>query len=200
MLLLVLKTALPLAETAEMHHYRRFVACVLLSILMHALALVAYQGRTSVGPRVLESRHAPPFEVTLRPLSSTRGPSDEKTTPVENARPGVELSRLRGSSSNPDDADVQAKTRPNATGDESAPHIDMEAARRMAREIERERKTLAAPESQALAKSGLEYETPLGRAIANSARPDCRVARAGMGLLAVLFLVKDAITDDGCRW
>jgi hypothetical protein len=51
-----------------------------------------------------------------------------------------------------------------------------------------------------LEKSGLEYDTPLGRSIEKAARADCRVDHAGMGLLAVFFLVKDAITDRGCRW
>jgi hypothetical protein len=183
---------------AEMHHHRHFVACVLLSVLLHALALVAYRGQSPIGLGVFETWHAPPLEVTLHPISPTRGPSGEKTTPAKNAPAELELSRL-GGSSNPVEAPAQAKTRAGATGDQSTPHIDMEAIRGMVGEIERA-KALAAPESQTLAKSGLEYETPLGRTIANAARPDCRVARAGMGLLAVLFLVKDAITHDGCRW
>ena len=37
----------------------------------------------------------------------------------------------------------------------------------------------------------------------DAARPnphDCRVAYAGMGLLAILPLVKDAVTGSGCKW
>jgi len=194
-----LKTAMSRANAAvaEMHRDWLLVACVLLSMLLHALALVAYRGQASIGLRDFESRHAHPFEVTLRP--STRSPRGEEGLPEKGTRPRVERSRLSDSSSNPADVAAQAKTRPDATGDQSAPRIDMEAVRGMVREIERA-KALAAPGSQTLAKSELEYETPLGRTIANAARPDCRVARAGMGLLAVLFLVKDAITHDGCRW
>src|SRR5437867_10807337 len=114
--MLLLKTAVPLAQAAvtEIHSYRLLVACVLLSILLHALALVAYQGRSSIGLRVFESRHAPPFEVTLRPLSSTRRPSDERTAPAENSQAEVELPRLRRA-----DAAARIKTRPDATGDQS---------------------------------------------------------------------------------
>lgn len=46
---------------------------------------------------------------------------------------------------------------------------------------------------------GVERSTPLGRAIERAARTDCRVAYAGAGLLATVFLLKDAITGDGCR-
>jgi hypothetical protein len=52
----------------------------------------------------------------------------------------------------------------------------------------------------ALASPGPESETPLGRAIAKAERPDCRTAHAGAGLLAVLFLIKDGFSDDGCKW
>ncbi len=30
--------------------------------------------------------------------------------------------------------------------------------------------------------------------------PDCRTAYAGLGLLAIPLLIKDTITDSGCRW
>jgi len=193
-----LKTAMSRAQAAvtEIHRDWLFVACVLLSVLLHALALVAYQGQTSIGPRVFEGRHAPPVEVTLRPYM--RSLPAEEFSPAENTRPGVERSRLSGSSSNPADAAAQAKTRPDSTSDQSAPHVDMEGVRGMVREIERAREKRAGP--PALEKSGLEYDTPLGRSIAKAARPDCRTAYAGAGLLAIPVLVWDAFTDGGCRW
>ena|SRR5882672_8022607 len=194
--MLLLKTAVPLAQTTvtEIHRDRLFVACVLLSVLLHAFALVAYQGQTSIGLRVFESRHVPPIEVTLRP--SVRSFRTEEISPAENTRPGVEGSPLSGSSSNPADAAAQARTRPD--GDQSAPRIDTEAVRGMVREIERAREKRAGP--PASAKSGLDYDTPMGRAIAKAARPDCRTAYAGAGLLAIPVLVWDAFTDAGCRW
>jgi hypothetical protein len=194
--MLLLKTAVPLAQATiiEIHRDRLFVACVLLSVLLHALALVAYQGQTSIGLRVFESGRAPPIEVTLRP--SMRSLRTEEISPAENAGPRVERSRLSGSSPNSADLPAQSKTRPD--GDRSAPHIDTEAARGMVREIERARENRAGPPTSA--KSGLEYDTPLGRSIAKAARPDCRTAYAGAGLLAIPVLVWDAFTDGGCRW
>src|SRR5713226_1288470 len=51
-----LKTAMSRAQATvtEIHRDRLFVACVLLSVLLHALALVAYRGQTSIGLRVFE--------------------------------------------------------------------------------------------------------------------------------------------------
>jgi hypothetical protein len=45
-----------------------------------------------------------------------------------------------------------------------------------------------------------EPESKLGKAIQKAAQPDCRDAYAAMGLLAAPFLLKDTITDSGCRW
>ncbi len=45
-----------------------------------------------------------------------------------------------------------------------------------------------------------EPESKLGRAIQKAAQPDCRDAYAAMGLLAIPFLLKDTVTDTGCRW
>ncbi len=193
-----LKTAMSRAQATviEIHRDRLFVACVLLSVLLHALALVAYRGQIPIGPRVFEGRHAPPIEVTLRP--SIRSLPAEELSPAENTRLGVGRSRLSEPSSNPTDSPARAKTRPDSTSDQSAPHLDMEGVRRMVREIERAREKRAAP--PAWEKPGLEYDTPLGRSIAKAARPDCRTAYAGAGLLAIPVLVWDAFTGDGCKW
>ena len=45
-----------------------------------------------------------------------------------------------------------------------------------------------------------ERKTKLGRAIEKAAQPDCRDAYAALGLLALPFLIKDTLTDTGCRW
>ena len=45
-----------------------------------------------------------------------------------------------------------------------------------------------------------EPESKLARAIQKAAKPDCRDAYAGLGLLAVPVLIADAIVDKGCRW
>lgn len=45
-----------------------------------------------------------------------------------------------------------------------------------------------------------EHKSKLGQAIEEAAKPDCRTAHAGNGLLAVVPLVKDAVTNKGCKW
>jgi hypothetical protein len=45
-----------------------------------------------------------------------------------------------------------------------------------------------------------EPESKLARDIQKAAKPDCRDAYAGLGLLAVPLLLADAVTDKGCRW
>ena len=45
-----------------------------------------------------------------------------------------------------------------------------------------------------------ETRSKLEKDIAKAAKPDCKQAYAGMGLLAVLPLAVDAVRDKGCRW
>ena len=45
-----------------------------------------------------------------------------------------------------------------------------------------------------------ERKSPLAESIEKSAKPDCRKAYSGMGALAVVPLVVDAVRDGGCRW
>jgi len=45
-----------------------------------------------------------------------------------------------------------------------------------------------------------ERKSKLTEGIEKSARPDCRTAHSGMGLLAVVPLAADAVKDKGCRW
>lgn len=45
-----------------------------------------------------------------------------------------------------------------------------------------------------------EVKTKLAEDILKSARPDCRDAYAGAGLLAAVPLAADALRKDGCRW
>lgn len=45
-----------------------------------------------------------------------------------------------------------------------------------------------------------EQPSKLARDIEKAAKPDCREAYSGMGVLAVLPLAADALRDKGCRW
>jgi hypothetical protein len=45
-----------------------------------------------------------------------------------------------------------------------------------------------------------EVKSKLGDDIQKSARPDCRTAYAGQGLLGTVPLLADAVRKDGCRW
>ena len=51
-----------------------------------------------------------------------------------------------------------------------------------------------------LAPPAPDPESKLARDIQKAAKPDCRDAYAGLGLLAVPVLIADAIIDKGCRW
>lgn len=89
---------------------------------------------------------------------------------------------------------------PADTGSASAsPSIDLDAARASARQTARAQSApMARMEREAT--DSVEPETVLGRKIQRAANPDCRTSYAGAGLLAIPLLLKDAISDGGCKW
>ena len=83
--------------------------------------------------------------------------------------------------------------------------LDMDQLRIQARQIARENEVAGSRIRSGsalpiLSSSNSESETGLGRAIKKSARPDCRAAYADAGLMAIPLLLRDAVTDRGCRW
>ena len=46
----------------------------------------------------------------------------------------------------------------------------------------------------------IERKDKLAEDIAKAAKPDCRTAYAGLGLLAVVPLVASAVGNGGCNW
>jgi hypothetical protein len=81
----------------------------------------------------------------------------------------------------------------------TAPKLDLEATKSLARDLNR-----APTRSPGVVPLGIappdDPKTKLGRAIEKAAQPDCRDAYAGLGLLAIPLLLKDTVTDTGCRW
>lgn len=85
-----------------------------------------------------------------------------------------------------------------ATRQDSSPLVDVEAARDMARTMARARPgNPAVPRQEPLS---TEHETALERSIARSSTSDCRTAYAGAGLFAIPFLIRDVVSDGGCKW
>ena len=87
---------------------------------------------------------------------------------------------------------------------DDAPAFDMAAARGIARAAAREgtQGLVALPQRPppTLDPGREAREEQLTRDIARSRRNDCRSAYSGMGLLAVVPLLKDAVTGSGCKW
>lgn len=121
-----------------------------------------------------------------------------KAAPTPAAPPTAIITALP---ENPTDFELARPGESEARDAKPAPQIDLEAARRMARDIDRNRRDKGpAPSHPALAKTEKERETAMGRSIDQAARADCRNAYASAGLLAVPMLIKDGVTDKGCKW
>jgi len=82
---------------------------------------------------------------------------------------------------------------------DATPTFDMAAARASARLIARHARdgTVALPERKA---PSYAPDDSAQRGMERARRSDCRNAYSAMGLLAVLPLLKDAVTGSGCKW
>jgi hypothetical protein len=182
----------------------RLVACVGLSILLHA-ALVAWTRLHPVEFDVAD----PPRLFTFDARFKREPPRIETpVAPQRRADPGIaKAPPLRPSGSVKPDAPA-ANTAPLQDAVRTAPdasepaHIDLEKAKRLAVEYDRQQYKTADPRFDANARTPvpLEAETAASRAIAKAAKPDCREAYTGWGLLAIPLFIRDAATNSGCTW
>ncbi|MEJ0047545.1 MAG: hypothetical protein WDN04_16555 [Rhodospirillales bacterium] len=192
---------------------RHFALGLLLSLSLHVAVLTAFHARLEQPDWQAISPGLAWLTVTLRPLlprqtesaASATGEARSAAKPPQ-ARPHPEQKRAVAPSVNnalPESAPVNppnAGASPEQATAAPARSIDLDAARSLARESSRSRTGVLSRDLPNLAPARPDYESPLAKAIARSARPDCRSEYAGMGIFAIPFLLKDTITDSGCKW
>lgn len=83
---------------------------------------------------------------------------------------------------------------------DTAPVVDLAAARAAARRIAREdgKNLVSLPARKPVVDPNADRQVV--DPIEAARRSDCETAYAGLGLLAVIPLIKDAVTGTGCRW
>src|SRR5262249_36639189 len=119
--------------------------------------------------------------------------------PARTDVPGEQAPRPRFGA--PDAGDEIFKPRGDAAAPAAAddpPHVDLEATRQRAREIASSGYRGVAPVIPP--PPPVERKSNLAKAIEKAAKPDCRDAYAGMGLLAVIPLTVATVGNGGCRW
>jgi hypothetical protein len=137
------------------------------------------------------------------PAAIAPGKAPAAPTPARAEAPaGRELPRLRFGAPDVDEEvfrsrrDVVAPT----TEPGGAPGITAESLRSRTREIAREGSGTSGVLNVVPPPPPQERKDTLAEGIAKAAKPDCRTAYAGMGLLAVVPLVASSVGNGGCRW
>ena len=183
-----------------------------ISLLVHALLaamlLHAVAHRPDAGPAakridfmLVPPRAQPPAPV---PASAPAPVPAAVLRPRATARPAVVVPVPVSEPGPPAIDDAAPAPAPAESMPEAAPAFDMAAARGIARKAAREgaQGLVALPKRPPpTLDPGREMrEEQLARDVARSRRNDCRSAYSGMGPLAVLPLLKDAVTGSGCKW
>jgi hypothetical protein len=151
-------------------------------------------------PREIPAEAAPRSQPEARQKSEAASPRAAQPPALREAPAAAPVPRLRYGQP-PDVDDIFAPRQPGETPAAGAPPpVDLDAARKTAREPGRITSGRTGIIPLNLFPPPPEPESKLGRAIQKAAQPDCREAYAAMGLLAIPFLLKDTVTDTGCRW
>ena len=129
--------------------------------------------------------------------STAAANADSAATPAEPAATTAHEPAVTSGAADAAPAAAAPAAADAGTGD-SAPHLDMKAARATARLVDKHRKDGLV--AHAKPDPPLQRDERLERAIERARRPDCKSAYSGLGLLAVIPLAKDAVTGTGCKW
>lgn len=186
--------------------HRWLIAAFCFSVLLHGLLAIIHSSLPTLPIRAMSNPAPTRLKVELQFVRQASTPVS--TTSAQAARDtSVSLqtpSRANAPSDRRPPPAVQTPNRmvvtPADSGSASAPpSIDLEAAREIARQTVRSQPAPTARTEQDGTDSA-EPETVLGRKIQRAAHPDCRTSYAGAGLLAIPLLLKDAVSDGGCKW
>jgi hypothetical protein len=154
--------------------------------------------RTEAGEIAPARERATPTAPSPGKASAAPAPASAPANARSEPAKGGELPRLRLGA--PDVDDEVFRSRRDGPAPADAPSgITGEAMRKRVREIASEGSgsrgvlNLVPPPP-------IERKDKLAEDIAKAAKPDCRTAYAGMGLLAVVPLVASAVGNGGCNW
>ena len=134
-----------------------------------------------------------------------RPPQRERSAPTPEriqTPAGGELPRLRYGAPDVEEEVFRSLREGAPTSPEpgAAAGITGESLRKRAREIAREGSGPGGVLNVVPPPPPQERRDTLAEGIAKAAKPDCRTAYAGMGLLAVVPLVASTVGNGGCRW
>ncbi|TWI61853.1 hypothetical protein IP91_04452 [Pseudoduganella lurida] len=192
----------------------RLVAGLAVSLLLHAVLLLLLRA-PSAPPPSDERRWAQPLTVLLvppkvvpEPIRAPEPKAEPKPRRVQaSARPAPEAdtpaTRPAPAPITVTQEEATAAAAPAPTPAQEEPRFDQEAARKSARGMyDAVKPPVTNWAAEKLNKDKEWKETKFerfGKAVANSAREDCKTAHASAGLLAPLFMLADK-KDSGCKF
>ncbi|WP_460537369.1 hypothetical protein [Chitinimonas naiadis] len=149
------------------------------------------------------------LQVRLLPLQTEKGAQHleppASSTQAAEARPARRVSarpRALIATGEARPADIVSRSTELPLESPAGPNLNVEALREQLRgDLRRQAPALGMAARQAAPPSAVRpRDAALAAAIEKTARPDCRNAYAEAGLLAVVPLLKDAVTGSGCKW
>lgn len=183
-------------------------------LVLHAVIWMLLTERYRPNSFPTADTYAPPLVLRLPPFREPRqtvldAVPKGRRTPVPKTVKTAKLSEVRkpvsslitlpasSLSSSPASSSVSSSVVPeNSPEQRSTSPLDYDALKRSARSIARERHRPASVDSI----ETLPQHEVFSRQMEKAARQDCERAHSHLGLLAIPLLLRDTVTDKGCKW
>ncbi|WP_394781571.1 hypothetical protein [Undibacterium sp.] len=145
-----------------------------------------------------------PQPVPAQPAAYTRAATKRGDTVRQNTRPQTRNLATIASSPSPRAApesltDVSAIPPPDLAP-ALAPRLDLDDLRKLARDNDRSRQKTPMEQLRETQQASNSLEARVEGAARGAQRGDCKTAYTKAGLFAPLLLLRDAVTDKGCKW
>ncbi len=185
---------------------RRPIVYLALVTLLHLLALYllfgqgVLQRKSRSAERVvymdLQSIAAPrPLPAKAVKITESESPSVKRIARKPHAGPPSAPASLNLP---PEAAATKEQTPANSPPETT--RLDLDSLRALARTNERQRERTPVERLRASQERDNSTEGKIAAAANKAQRTDCRTAHADVGLFAPLFILKDSLTDKGCKW
>ncbi|MFZ6645791.1 hypothetical protein ACO0LO_08750 [Undibacterium sp. TJN25] len=195
---------------------RSSLSCLMLVALCHVFVFYILQGKGLLHSTPAQTGQVIYMEMrSVAAASPPAGPAASLETPHFTMERRKILPKLRAKNSNrpsalpeagmkmpaPPEALSTAIATPAGTPPAlPATRLDLEGLRKLARDNDRSRQKTSIEQLRESQLASSSIEARVGAAALNAQRGDCRTAHANLGLLAPLLILKDALTDKGCKW
>lgn len=195
---IVLISSQPFADARRTHLPVLFLIALLHLILIFGWSIKKHNVSVEVEPSRLWVWSVTPF-VEAKPPDKHQSSDPSPHVPKQRADRRALNTSATPSARSPEQA-TDSTSISSPTPSVASPVLDLDSIRKQALEIDRHREISPIERLHEKEFTSHTMESVIDDAATRGRRQDCQTAYAGAGLLGLVPLVYDTLTDKGCKW